>query len=1730
MKSVILLLSLCLFCVQSVNANVFNANELKSEYPKSNIFLNNQNPLNIDAWTSVYTFSTTAGTYTTLTTPTVIWTGTAINNAAPSAVTMPSFVFNGTTYTTAYVSSNGFITLGSAPTASNNLPISSAETYSGAISGFGVYAINFSTTATVSYQNVTATNEFVIQWTDIRRSTPSGDRLSMQIRLNYSTNAINIVYGGTIVGANSTSTPFPQVGLRAAANTDYNNRTVGNDGNWTSSTAGTSNTATCRWVGDGSVTLPAVGRTYTWTPPVPSTLYYDIQGTNVDLSILTNWTSKADGSAGGTAPANFTTGNVNYIIKNGTTPSIGAALTVSGTLSKIIVGDGSAAEDFTIPSGFTLTGTIDIQSNSTLHIANTTIPTLGTLGTSSTVDFSGTGTQTIPANSYGNLTSSSTGARTISSTLNIAGTFTPGANTYTVTGSTINFNGTGSQSIPVFNYNSLTSSSTGARTLPNVGTIGVAGTFTPGTNAYTITGSTISFRSTGTQTIPAFNYYNLTGNGSTGARTLAATGTVGVAGTFTTGTNTYTVTGSTVSFNGTSSQTIPAITSAYNNLTINNTAGISPGAGINVNGIFTLTSGKLALGNYDLVLGTAGTTAGTFNSSNMVIADIAAGTGQLKKTFPTGASAIFTYPVGDNTGNYTPAQFTFSANSTQRILGVSVKGTSALHGSVPADYLNRYWSVTNSSAINSFTCAANFTFVPAEVTGNFANCEPKIWNGTDWLIPGGTITSSNISVPSFSEVNSVGNYEVTCFGISAPNVPTLLSPANGTIDLSVTPTLDWNDVPSAVSYRVQVSTNASFSIILYDTNALTSSQITVPSGLLNTNTQYFWRVCASNTAGTSAYSGVWDFTTAPNAPNVPVLSSPANNSVNMPTTLSFKWLKAIETIVNNKQTNNKQRTTDNGQLSTNNGPLAISSYSFEYTTDSTFATGVTADTLVGDTTKILAGLNNSTKYFWRVKAKNQTGWSAYSSVWSFTTVIASPGAPVLISPLNNSTGEPLSLNLVWSKTLTTTHYHLQLSTDPAFGSFVINDTTLIDTTKALNGLNNLTNYYWRVRSYNLSGWSAFSNARTFRTIGTASQVVLSAPSNDAVNLPLAFSFNWFKSFDLTNRSTNNGQLTTINSVLAVSKYWFEYGTDSTFALVLGRDSSLIDTVKALSGLNYITKYYWRVKAKNQIGWGTFSETWNFTTAPNVPNVPTLLTPANNSVDLTIIPALDWNDVLYAASYRLQVSVNSGFSSTVYDTAGLTVSQINVPFGKLTTNTQYFWRVNATNFAGTSSYSAVWSFTTAPNIPNMPYLSFPANNATGQPVSLTFKWFKAIETLDNAQLTTNNGQLTTIDGPLSISKYWFEYGTDSTFTTATTRDSSLIDTTKTLAGLNNLTKYFWRVRAKNQTGWGGFSSVWNFTTIISVPSAPSLSSPANNSTGISFTPSLVWNTVNTATSYRIQVSTDNTFATTLLDTAGVTGTTVTVPSGRLTGFTQYYWRVNASNAGGSGSWSTVRNFRTLQNLTLNLKVYLEGFWNGTTHIADTVKVYLANSTTPYAIVDSAKVILSTAGTSAVNFTKAPNGSYYVILNHRNHLETWSKLAQTFVTNSAVNYDFTTAITQAYGDNMKQVGSVWVLLGGDANADGSIDATDIGIFTGQFGSLGYLSCDFNGDGDVNALDVSIISGNFGLIKIIPGVEPLAPETIKNKKAMFQSTLKSDKDVQKQVNKSKTEVENKNKKHNK
>ena len=210
---------------------------------------------------STYPFTSSSGTYSAIAGGTVLWNGASasMDDVVSAAITIPSFSFNCTAYTSIYVSTNGFITFGSAPATNNYTPISNAAGYSGAISAFG-NDLNKSavllTVPEIRYQNVAASNEFVIQWTDMCRKGKS-ERISFQIRLNYSTNDINIVYGGTI--AAGATTPSLQVGLRGASG-DFNDRTTTT--NWAATTAGGASTSVCTF--SNSPVVPASGQAFNW--------------------------------------------------------------------------------------------------------------------------------------------------------------------------------------------------------------------------------------------------------------------------------------------------------------------------------------------------------------------------------------------------------------------------------------------------------------------------------------------------------------------------------------------------------------------------------------------------------------------------------------------------------------------------------------------------------------------------------------------------------------------------------------------------------------------------------------------------------------------------------------------------------------------------------------------------------------------------------------------------------------------------------------------------------------------------------------------------------------------------------------------------------------------------------------------------------------------------------------------------------------------------------------------------------------------------------------------------------------------------------------------------------------------------------------------------------------------------------------------------------------------------
>ncbi len=264
------------------------------------------------------------------------------------------------------------------------------------------------------------------------------------------------------------------------------------------------------------------------TTTTPS--YYSKSTGNLD--VLSTWGTNTDGT--GTAPADFTTAGVVYNIVNNTTPTIGAAWTVSGSGAKVVVGDGTAtAINFTIPSSFAYTGTIDVTANSILTLQNT-IPTIGTLSATSTVVYDGGTAQNISAATYGNLTVQNSGAAKT-----LAGAVTLLGNTFILASGTTLTSGT---NVISFNAAGGTATINGIfQTANSTGFSGGAATSISSTNTPTVTlgaTSTIEYNATSTsQAITArADYYNLilTG-GSSGSflKAMGTTPTIVAGGTFT---------------------------------------------------------------------------------------------------------------------------------------------------------------------------------------------------------------------------------------------------------------------------------------------------------------------------------------------------------------------------------------------------------------------------------------------------------------------------------------------------------------------------------------------------------------------------------------------------------------------------------------------------------------------------------------------------------------------------------------------------------------------------------------------------------------------------------------------------------------------------------------------------------------------------------------------------------------------------------------------------------------------------------------------------------------------------------------------------------------------------------------------------------------------------------------------------------------------------------------------
>ena len=744
--------------------------------------------------------------------------------------------------------------------------------------------------------------------------------------------------------------------------------------------------------------------------------------------------------------------------------------------------------------------------------------------------------------------------------------------------------------------------------------------------------------------------------------------------------------------------------------------------------------------------------------------------------------------------------------------------------------------------------------------------------------------------------------------------PVLFNPLYGSVGNSLTPIIDWGDVSGAVKYKLQLSTNSDFTSNIIDDSSLTNSRFDIPSNILNRSVTYFWRVAAKNNSEWSPFSITWNFTTI-GLPSLVLLNYPLNNSIDQSTNQIFSWYKPAEA-----------QSKPIGLISASNkrdyqNIDAISNYWYELTVDTTLQSGLIIDSLLTDTTKSINGLVTGTKYFWRVKAKNELGWGSFSQWWNFTT--SSIPSPVLLSsPANNSINQPTEISFTWVgensifpknillelklKNITDAgftinskindmslvpidKYWFELTRDTVNLTDLVTDTLLTDTTKAVSGLNFSNIYYWRVKAKNEAGWGAFSPWWKFTTTNGAP--VLQQPVNNQTEVQVTPLLNW-------------------SDVAGALKYRVQVSAFSNFSVLWLDDSSSTESqLQVPNGiLAYNSLYYWRVKTRNATGWGDYQAPIRFfTQVVPPPPVPVLSAPANGATGVELTPLLNWNDVSGSTKYRVQVSLSSDFSSVLIDDSSMVVSEYLLAAGILNSYTQYFWRTAVKGSSSWSSFSSAWNFTTL-GIPQAVVLYSPVNNAEAQQTDITFVWYKASEipgikvSGKNSGFMINRTKDVSLGGVDAISLYNFELTADTVTLSGIVSDSSLTDTVKYVSGLAANTSYYWRVRAKNIIGWGAFSMWWKLTTMNNTPPpAPVLISPVNNASNISVKPVLDWSDVPGCEKYRVQVSAFSNFSVLWVDDSSSATSQFQVQNGILAYNSAYYWRVNAKNSYGWGGY-------------------------------------------------------------------------------------------------------------------------------------------------------------------------------------------------------------------------------------
>ena len=311
------------------------------------------------------------------------------------------------------------------------------------------------------------------------------------------------------------------------------------------------------------------------------------------------------------------------------------------------------------------------------------------------------------------------------------------------------------------------------------------------------------------------------------------------------------------------------------------------------------------------------------------------------------------------------------------------------------------------------------------------------------------------------------------------------------------------------------------------------------------------------------------------------------------------------------------------------------------------------------------GAKEGTTYYYKVKAANGAGESAYSNVVSGKVVVTpKPAAPVVKIGNSASSGKP---TLTWSAVSGATSYKVYRATSQN-GTYSLLG-TVTATSYTNTGAKEGTTYYYKVKAVNGAGESAYSNV-----VSGQVKTVTPKPSAPVVKIG--------------NSASSGKPMLTWNAVSGATSYKVYRATSQNGTY------SLLGTVTATSytntGAKAGTTYYYKVKAVNSAGESAYSNVVSGQVKSTGQTTVTTLTLGHSSASGK--PQLTWKAVSGAASYKVyRATAKNGAYSVINTTKALTYTNTGAALG-----TTYYYKVEAFNAAGKSmGFSAVVEGKVAP---------------------------------------------------------------------------------------------------------------------------------------------------------------------------------------------------------------------------------------------------------------------------------------------------------------------------------------------------------------------------------------------------------------------------------------------------